>query len=141
MNLLLQRAAAAGKSRPGDLFIGADRYCFTLENEAKKIPAGRYPIVLTVSGRAERCELWTPDLACRLPLLMNVPGRSSIRMHAANEYAQLEGCIATGRTWSGDWLGVSRRTFAPLMAQLTAAADAKEPIWIDVRDPQGVVAA
>lgn len=50
------------------------------------IPAGTYSASLTMSPRFRR-KLW---------LLEKVPGRSGIRIHAANYYRQLEGCIAMG---------------------------------------------
>lgn len=136
MNLILQRQPIVGRSLPGDLFVDGARYSFTLENAALAIPSGSYRIVLTVSERAIDRMLWTPDnKSFRLPLLCDVPGRSGIRMHCANEYLQLEGCIAVGATWTGEWLGSSQRTFTPLFRRFLDAETRMDDIWIDVVDP------
>jgi len=67
--------------------------CMTLElayhNNAKNkssVPTGDYVIQLEYSGRFKR-ELWE---------LKDVPGRSECKIHNANFYRQLNGCIAVG---------------------------------------------
>ena len=50
------------------------------------IPEGRYPVVKSFSPRFQTM-LWE---------VKNVPGRSGIRIHAANRVQELEGCIAPG---------------------------------------------
>ncbi|MDE2020883.1 MAG: hypothetical protein KGJ13_11155, partial [Patescibacteria group bacterium] len=63
-----------------------DQSLVTLENEGLCIPAGTYD--LTVS--------YSPHLEEPTPLLLNVPGRTEIRIHSANVQTQLKGCIAVG---------------------------------------------
>ena len=50
------------------------------------IPAGRYRVVVTRS----------PSLKRRLPLLLNVPGFTYIRIHALRNAKQTLGCIGVG---------------------------------------------
>lgn len=50
------------------------------------IPKGTYKVTTTYSNRFKK-NLWE---------VLNVPGRSGIRIHAANYASQLEGCIALG---------------------------------------------
>lgn len=78
-----------------ELFVGPIRVftCHTLElpwryNEARVscIQAGTYPAVLTYSPRFKK-KLWE---------VLNVKGRSAIRIHAANYVRELQGCIALG---------------------------------------------
>lgn len=136
MNLRVQRQPVVDRSLPGLLFINEASTCFTLENASLAIPAGRYRVQLTESGRALDHQLWTPDdKTFKLPELLDVPGRTAIRLHCANEYYQLEGCIALGATWSGEWLGSSQKTFAPIFQQLVEAEARLEDTWIDVVDP------
>lgn len=93
--------------RKSHRFVVDDWSCFFLENEAKAFPAGTYPVLLTVSGRAQAGTLWTPWGDAQLPLIV-VPGREGIRIHAANRQDQLEGCLALGFDWIGGELGRSR---------------------------------
>lgn len=67
--------------------------CHTVElpwkNNAKGvscIPAGTYQMAFTMSNRF-KVPLW---------LVLDVPGRAGVRIHAANFAHQLEGCIALG---------------------------------------------
>ena len=67
--------------------------CVTLELPWRRnmvrtscIPTGRYAVELERS-QALRADLWE---------LKGVPGRSEIKIHAANYVAQLRGCIAPG---------------------------------------------
>lgn len=50
------------------------------------IPAGTYQMAFTMSNRF-KVPLW---------LVLDVPGRAGVRIHAANFAHQLEGCIALG---------------------------------------------
>jgi hypothetical protein len=82
----------------GNLFVidekGTVNYsCKTLElgwkNNEKNIsciPPGTYDIVLEYSPKFDR-DLWE---------LKDVPGRTEIKIHPANFYDQLHGCIALG---------------------------------------------
>jgi hypothetical protein len=70
-----------------------------------------------------------------LPELLHVEGRTAIRIHAANEPAQLEGCIATGRKTGGDSISTSRVELEALLKKMQAAYQRGERVWIDVRDP------
>lgn len=67
--------------------------CKTLELEWKNnarnvscVPAGFYNIELETSNRFNR-HLWE---------LKGVPGRSEAKIHVANYYTQIQGCIAVG---------------------------------------------
>lgn len=56
------------------------------------IPSGRYQVQWTRSNRLSKLkgeDVFTYEI-------LNVPGRSGIRMHSANYYYHLEGCIALG---------------------------------------------
>jgi hypothetical protein len=76
----------------GDLFIGEEYFCHTLEDEIREegvkvygatcIDAGRYQIVLTKSNRFKRI----------MPLLLNVPRFEGIRIHGGNTSKDTHGC-------------------------------------------------
>lgn len=96
----------------------------TLERLSLAIPLGTYPVQMTVSGRAVAGTLWSPLADHKLPLIDPVPGRSGIRIHAANLARQLEGCIAVGRGVEGTLLVQSRAALIAVCATLDAATDA-----------------
>jgi hypothetical protein len=61
--------------------------CLTIENKDKSFPAGKYSLKLEFSPRFKK-DLWE---------LFGIPGRGEIKIHVANFWNQLEGCIGVGR--------------------------------------------
>ena len=57
--------------------------CATLENADFIVPEGRYQLVNTMSPRFKKI----------LPLLVNVPGRSGIRVHTGTKPEHSKGCV------------------------------------------------
>lgn len=132
MNLTVKRQPAVEHAIPGELYIDGRFAYFTLERVQVAIPAGRYPVVLTVSQRAMDGQLWTPDPDHRLPLIDNVPNRSGIRIHALNEAYQSDGCIGVGMHQMGITIRQSRAALTTLVSIL---AIAREPVWLTVEAP------
>lgn len=106
----------------GDVF-----FCYGLENQKKLFQPGVYKVALTPSGRAAKGTLWTPWDNFVLPELLNVPGRTAIRIHAANEEKQLEGCIALGMDRAAGKLLHSRAAIEMYMERV------QFPHWIEVK--------
>lgn len=102
-------------------------FCYGMENQKKLFQPGIYKVALTPSGRAARGTLWTPWPDAVLPELLNVPGRTAIRIHAANEERQLEGCIAFGLDRAAGKLLQSRAAMEMYMARV------QFPHWIEVK--------
>ena len=71
------------------------------------IPAGTYELKVT----------WSPAFKRWLPLLMAVPGRSGIRIHAGNTPRDTKGCILVGWRY-GEVLLRSQETLKELLNQL-----------------------
>lgn len=93
LRLTLQRIVDNGKCTLGRLALPSGFVVSTIERpwvQNKKgiscIPAGDYTCVMTLSNRFKK----------KLYILLEVPNRSGIRIHAANWAHQLEGCIALG---------------------------------------------
>lgn len=89
----LERIAHLDYGTLGQLRIG-DFACWTLElpwrdNEPNVscIPEGTYEVAPDLEGR------WTG-----YPELQDVPGRTEIIIHPANEVGEIQGCIAPGMT-------------------------------------------
>lgn len=98
--LNLQRIAEKPDYTIGRLYINGVRFCDTLEPPVRDlqadgsgkvagktaIPAGEYYVQVTQSPRFRRL----------LPLLLNVPHFSGVRIHAGNTVADTQGCILVG---------------------------------------------
>ncbi len=61
--------------------------CLTIENKDKSFPVGKYPLKLEYSPRF-KAHLWE---------LYGIQGRGEIKIHVANFWHQLDGCIGVGR--------------------------------------------
>lgn len=141
MQLFLKRKWFSPESSIGELSIeGLAFKCFTLEDPVREgpkiygrtaIPAGTYQVIINKSGRFKRF----------MPLLLNVPGFSGIRIHIGNTARETDGCILVGRTRGLDWIGRSRDAYDELFAILTAALDSGERVFITITNEIMEVAA
>jgi hypothetical protein len=61
---------------------------------------------------------YSPHFGRFMPHIINVPGRTNIRIHPANWVTQLEGCIAIGKTEGKDYIGMSDAAFDEFIALL-----------------------
>ena len=87
------------------------------------IPEGRYPLVVT----------WSPKFEQWLPLLLNVPKFSGIRIHAGNTSCDTEGCILVGENRLKGQVLDSRRTLSLLKRRLAQRPEG-EAVWITIID-------
>lgn len=123
----------------GELSIDGKRICYTLEDKVRErdgepvarwkvpnrtaIPRGTYKVVVTHSPRFGR----------DLPLLLNVPGFSGIRIHPGNASVDTEGCILVGNSWAGgDFVGQSRAAFDTVNTAINRAHQRGEHIEITI---------
>jgi hypothetical protein len=121
MELRLSRRWSTEESTIGELSIDGDAAfrCFILEDVVRPakvhgktaIPAGRYQIVITKSPRFGRL----------LPLLLDVPNYSGIRIHPGNKAGDTEGCLLPGDTRGPNFVGSSRAAFNRLYPRIKAA--------------------
>src|SRR5665213_2087036 len=90
MKLTLNRNPPGLTCMIGDLLVDGEVQCNTLEDIPREtkvpretaIPSGTYKVVLTESEAVNEGRLWSPS--GKLPLLLDVPGFSGIRIHAGN---------------------------------------------------------
>lgn len=139
MELHLVRTACGPVCSIGTLYVDGRRQCYTLEDPEREedglpveqwkiagctaIPKGRYRVIRTMSFRFRRI----------LPLLVDVPGFSGIRIHAGNTAADTEGCILVGMDCGEDRISRSALAFSTLDAQIAAAIARGEHVWMEVR--------
>lgn len=88
------------------------------------IPEGRYPLVVTKSPKFDK---W-------LPLLVNVPGFSGIRIHAGNTVEDTQGCILVGQNLKKGMVLNSRIWLHRLMREIVEARERDEAVWIRIED-------
>lgn len=131
----------ANKRTRSTLFVDGEMLIHLLEDEVRRdnpstpqdegakvkkrsaIPAGTYPVVLTHS----------PKFGRLLPLILNVPGFSSIRMHSGHDEEDTEGCLLTAGGFDADGdiiAGTSRKAEEKLMSVLRPAWERREEIKI-----------
>lgn len=129
-NLYLRRLIFTNESTIGDLYVGEEYECHTLEDTCRynakipgktAIPEGRYEVVINWSNRFKK----------EMPLLIHVPMFSGIRIHPGNTAANTDGCILVGRTKSVNFIGESQIAFNDLFPKLKTLL-AKEKVFIDI---------
>ena len=108
----LTRTSRNGKAVHGLLRIGAQEVA-TLENADYIIPCGTYEVKVT----------WSPKFKRMLPLVLNVPGRSGIRVHRGTKPEHSRGCIL-----------VSAAMEQELTAKWLALQASNEPIKIKIEN-------
>ena len=108
----LTRIRRDGKAVHGLMRVNGQEVA-TLENEDYIIPAGTYPIAVT----------WSPKFKRMLPLVLNVKGRSGIRVHRGTRPEHSRGCIL-----------VSAASEQELTAQWLALQASNEPIKITIEN-------
>jgi hypothetical protein len=138
MTLELRRRTKTPDYTIGDLYIGDTLFCQTMEDTDRglmfqmplqeilstkvygitAIPLGVYEIVFNYSAKFKQ----------ELPLLLNVPGFTGIRIHSGNSAVDSLGCILPGKEL-GNKVVESRVTCKKLF-QLMRTASKKEKIYI-----------
>lgn len=96
--------------------------CSLKVDKGTAIPRGRYEIVINFSNRFQKY----------MPLLLEVPCFSGIRIHSGNTTADTEGCILVGSQKTQDGVIGSRLAFSKLMV-LLKSFEKKEKIFIMIK--------
>ncbi len=135
MKITLTRTDITDASTIGELEIDGIFECYTLEDKDRKledggvkvpgetaIPRGTYKVIIDFSNRFQRL----------LPLVLNVPQFTGIRIHPGNEAEDTEGCILVGNSKSINFIGQSRAAFDALFKKLSDARGNHEEIHLEV---------
>jgi hypothetical protein len=142
MKLTLQRRPSVGGATIGKLYIDGVYACATLEDEVREIkgapvadwkikgataiPSGEYRVTLEHSNRFGADTLTIHD----------VPGFTSIRIHAGNTAADTEGCPLLGLQATEVSLiaGTSRPAVALVKGEVQRAIREGETVTIDINN-------
>lgn len=111
----------------GKMYLNGEYFCDTLEDAIRPvkipnetaIPAGTYKVEVTYSPRFKR----------NLPLLVDVPNYTGIRIHNGSNKDHTSGCILVGFNTSKGKLTDSRKTSDQLTEKLKSLS---EPIEIEI---------
>lgn len=140
MKLQLYRANCGKTSTLGTLTIGGTHECFVLEDADRQlesnpddkvygqtcIPRGTYKVIVTYSNRFKR----------ELPLLVDVPGFSGVRIHPGNTTEDTEGCLLPGTSFvttaNGYVVNNSRNAFYKLFQKIEESLERNEEVEISI---------
>lgn len=111
----------------GKMYLNGEYFCDTLEDAIRPvkipnetaIPAGTYKVEVTYSPRFKR----------NLPLLVDVPNYTGIRIHNGSNKDHTSGCILVGFNTSKGKLTNSRKISDQLTEKLKSLS---EPIEIEI---------
>lgn len=130
MELKLIRKDHTNNSAIGDFIIDGSFFSYSLEDKDRQIqpdgsiipweaklkvygqtaiPYGVYEVITNYSNRFKKV----------MPLILDVPDFSGIRIHILNQAKESEGCIGLGLTKSIDFIGNSGKAFDKFMPILT----------------------
>ena len=151
MLILLKRIAKKPAYTIGRIFIEGEYFCDTIEDTDRNlhasmdleelksrkvagqtaIPRGCYQITYTESPKFKSRE-WAKPLNGQLPLLVNVPGFTGIRIHPGRDQDSTAGCLIVGENKVVGKVINSQATYHKLNDILYPAFKAGEKIWIQI---------
>lgn len=135
LHVRVQRIAKEPTYTVGKLYIEGKLFCDTIEDRVRElhdlnadgdfddkgegkvygqtaIPAGTYPLTLSMSNRFKRL----------LPEIHNVPGFTGVRMHSGNTAEDSHGCLIVGINDKKGWVSRSKIYEQALVAKLKTYA-------------------
>lgn len=132
MELRLVRQPSDDKRTHGDLYMDGQWCAVTMEDPVRDekipgetaIPAGKYKVIMSDSPRFKR----------RLPLLLNVPQFSGVRIHSGNDHTETDGCLLVGQRRSSDRILDSKAALEDLVTEIEAAIQGGEEVFITIED-------
>ncbi len=135
MEMTLKRIAKKEDYTIGKIYVNEEYLCDTLEPTYRNltadhperkvqgktaIPEGRYPVVIT---RSPKFREW-------LPLLLNVPHFTGVRIHAGNTAKDTEGCILVGENKQVGKVLNSRYWVKRVKEEIVKAKHDGEGVWL-----------
>lgn len=139
MKLILERDIKAPTFTLGKLHVNEIRLLYTCEDKVREVvgkPVADWKIPSETAipvGTYRVIRNWSTRFKKHMPLLLDVPGFSGIRIHSGNTEKDTEGCIlvGTGRLQGG--VSNSRYAFTVLDKAIQDAIDNGKTIGIEVK--------
>lgn len=137
MEMILVRIAKRATYTIGKLFVNGHYVCDTLEPTWRDVGIGRpgrkVPGCTAIpEGRYAVAVSFSPKFGRWLPLLLNVPLFSGIRIHAGNTADDTRGCILPGFNRMVGRVADSRICERQILRLLSARPEG-EGVWITVK--------
>lgn len=138
MKLELLRVVLTPRCTVSVLRVDGVHQCFVVEDTARA-PGVKVPGETAIPEGTYRVEIThSPRFGVEMPLVMNVPGFSGIRIHAGNSAADSEGCLLPGKhvlfSGSGEYqVTESRAAYVELFTVLDGARRRGEPVEIVIK--------
>jgi hypothetical protein len=119
------------KGTNGELLLNGDKVCSTIELPWKN---NEHQVSCIPEGRYELQKRYTPRFGKHL-ILLNVPNRSYILLHAANDaLKEIKGCIASVTTLTGEGRGTQARlALAKLVSIVYPVFDKGEKVFLTIQ--------
>lgn len=130
LELQLIRYDCNDKRTIGKLSINGSFQMYTCEDPIRPvkipgetaIPNGRYEVVLTGSER----------FGCMMPLLLDVPNFTGVRIHKGNKPSDTDGCVLVGHHRGQDEIYQSATAYNALYSIIEAALKAGRQVFITI---------
>lgn len=121
----------------GRMYLDNVFFCHTCEDEdrflegqvtekvygATAIPRGRYKVETSYSNRF-----------CRvLPIVLDVPGFTGIRLHGGNRAEDSDGCLLVGQVRTSSGIAQCATTVQRVIDQIEDAADLGIETWLEIK--------
>ena len=119
------------KGTNGELLLNGDKLCSTIELPWKN---NQRQVSCIPEGRYELKKRYTPRFGKHF-ILLNVPNRSYILLHAANDaLKEIKGCIAPVTKVTGEGKGIfARAALAKLVSIMYPVFDKGESIFLNIQ--------
>ncbi len=134
----LTRTDYSEAATEGVLYIDGVMECFTMEDKDRNlelggikvygktaIPKGTYEVQVTMSSRFKK----------EMPVLLDVPGFTGIRIHTGNSSQDTDGCIIVGgvnAAQKDNFIGQSRIAYNKLFRKIVDAINDNEKVTIEI---------
>ncbi len=119
----------------GNLLVGGKWFCNSMEppigTATEAVTSGSRKAIATGIYKVKM--QWSPKFGKMLPCLQDVPGRSSILIHAGNHPYDTQGCILVGVNSKVGMVLNSRDCLALLVNQIRTALYIGEEVKINIR--------
>ena len=117
MDILVKRNVFSENSTISDVYIDNKWFGYVLEDKVREvkikgqtaIPYGTYEVIINMSNRFK----------VLMPLLLNVPNFTGVRIHWGNRSIDSEGCLLLGKTKDIDFVGNSKIAYKEFMKIIT----------------------
>lgn len=115
----------------GELLLNGDKVCLTIELPWKE---NKPNVSCIPEGRYELKKRYSPRFGKHL-IVMNVPGRSFILLHAANHaMKEMRGCIAPVTIVTGAGTGEqSRKALAIVVSKTEQAFEREQQVFLTIK--------